>query len=190
MKWIVILLIVSLMSDIAGMTFYLWIKERFLIFAGLNFYVITSIICISLFYRALFPQKLKSWILGVMAVLLGTFFYFIIWRNDFGSTDRQVLSNIVFITYPIMSFYQLAIDSPMKRIQKIPVFWINSAFLIYFSATTILFIMSDYLFRVLKVDFNVPWIFHNVMAITKSILIAVGFSMAKPKDESLVLNKY
>ncbi len=81
---------------------------------------------------------------------------------------------MTFIGLAVVFFYRLMKDLPALEIQRLRMFWINTAILIYFSGNLFLFIFNDYLVSVLKNNLEVYWSFHNLLNIAKNLLFAIG----------------
>jgi hypothetical protein len=73
---------------------------------------------------------------------------------------------------------------PTTKLWSLPMFWINSAVLIFFSGNLFLFALTHYLVHILNDNLVVYWGFHNLLNIVKNILFAAGFyvSIKVPND--------
>lgn len=93
------------------------------------------------------------------------------------------LSSVVFIVFSVRYFYILIRDLPTTQIQRLPMFWVNTAVLTYFAGNLFLFAMRSYLINVLKDDQTIYWSFHNFLNIGKNLLFAVALwqNLRKPK---------
>jgi hypothetical protein len=90
------------------------------------------------------------------------------------SSYNKLFSSFIFITYAIVYFYKLMKDLPEKQVHHLPMFWFNSAFLIYHAGTLFLFAFTSYLINVLKNDLIYYMMFHNALSILHHLIIFVG----------------
>ncbi len=184
MRFLAWLLIASMAADITSMISSLWIRSADVNSISWNLYVVISIICIILFYKPLFPARFKNMFLITMILLLLIYLYYFFTR-DLSTHDRSTPSNIVFTVLPILFFFKMIREMPTIHIQRFPMFWINAGFLIYFSGAVILYMISDYLVRVLNNDRTSYWIFHNFLGVVKYILFAIGLWQVNLRPKSL-----
>jgi membrane protein insertase Oxa1/YidC/SpoIIIJ len=63
---------------------------------------------------------------------------------------------------------------PTMHLQRMPMFWINSGFLMYAAGAMFLFAFTTYLTQVLKDNLLVYWSFHNILSIISQLIIMVG----------------
>jgi hypothetical protein len=71
------------------------------------------------------------------------------------------LASVCFILMSLTYFYVLIQQLPAESITKLPMFWINTAILIYHSGTFFLYLTADYLITVLNNDLITFWMFHH-----------------------------
>ena len=81
------------------------------------------------------------------------------------NTYVMVLEAACFIVMSIAYFYVLIRELPTESISKLPMFWINTSNLIYYSGTFVITLSSDYLIEVLNNDLSGVWIFHNFLGL-------------------------
>lgn len=94
-------------------------------------------------------------------------------QNDI-NTYSMVLRSIILIGYCILYFYRLLVDLPVQHLQRVPMFWFNSAILIFNAGTLFLFLFTSYLVEVLNNDLLIYWTFHNILNIVQHLVIMVG----------------
>lgn len=90
------------------------------------------------------------------------------------SSFSITLTSLVFIIFSILYFLKLMRDLPTIQIQRLPMFWINTAVLVYFAGSFFVFLLRDYLIEVLHDNQIMYWSFHNMLNITKNLLFAIG----------------
>jgi hypothetical protein len=93
------------------------------------------------------------------------------------------LTSLVFIIFSVRYFYVLMRDLPTAQIQRLPMFWINTAVLTYFAGGLFVFAMRNYLVNTLNDNQTIYWSFHNFLNIGKNLLFAVALwqDLRKPK---------
>ncbi len=108
---------------------------------------------------------------------------FLIFQKGQFNSYSATLSSIVFIVLSVRYFYILMRDLPTAQIQRLPMFWINTAILTYFAGSLFLFAMRPYLINVLNDNQTIYWSFHNFLNIGKNLLFAVALwqDLRKPK---------
>ena len=130
-----------------------------------------------LFYRSLFNSKqIRSAIIGVLVIFL--VFALINMSsiqglkgiNSYTFTFRGIALIVMSLTY----FYVLIKELPTETITKLPMFWINTAILIYYSGTFFHYLLFDYLANVLKGDVVNTYTIKNSLGIIYYLILAVG----------------
>jgi len=75
------------------------------------------------------------------------------------------LAAVCFIVISLAYFYFLIQELPTESITRLPMFWINTANLIYYSGTFFLYLSFDYLVNVLKDNTIGTWLVHNFLGL-------------------------
>lgn len=88
-----------------------------------------------------------------------------------------ILMSIIVLLYCIYYFYWLITELPTSQLQRLPMFWVTSSWLIFYSGTLFLFTFIDYLVitqleRVLQY-----WTLHNILKIIEVLMIAIALWM-------------
>lgn len=76
-----------------------------------------------------------------------------------------VLASFLFIVISITYFFILIRELPTESISRLPMFWINSAVLIFYSGTFVIYLSADYLAHVLKNNMVATWLVHNFLGV-------------------------
>ena len=93
--------------------------------------------------------------------------------TEFNSNSRS-LQELVVIVYVLIWFYKIMTEMNIKKLEEEPAFWINAGFLVYFSATVLLFFFSNYLLH-FRQDLNLYiWGFHAVFLTLLYLSISIG----------------
>lgn len=94
------------------------------------------------------------------------------------NTNSFTISSIVFIIYSAVYFYRLIRELPEPYIERMHMFWVNTAVFIYFGINLFLFITVDRL--ILKADnqFLLSWGLHNSSNALKNIIFTIAVYVA------------
>ena len=87
---------------------------------------------------------------------------------------QELLNHIILIVYCILYCYRLLVDLPVQHLQRVPMFWFNSAILIFNAGTLFLFLFASYLVEVLNNDLLIYWSFHNILNIIQHLIVIIG----------------
>jgi len=87
---------------------------------------------------------------------------------------HKFVSSFFITCYCVFYFYRLMVELPATHLQRIPMFWFTSGFLIYHAGTIFLFAFTAYLTDVLKNNLVAYWVFHNILSIIMHLIIVVG----------------
>jgi hypothetical protein len=86
----------------------------------------------------------------------------------------KMLCAVLIIHYAIYYFYWLIKELPTTNLYSLPMFWINSAFLVYYSGNFFLFAFTGYLVNVLNNNLLLYWTMHNLLGMTQCIMLIVA----------------
>lgn len=111
-------------------------------------------------------------IAGVFLVLASA--NLLLYQKQANNSYSTVLQALIQIVFCILYFYKLLRELPEQHIHRLPMFWINSALLIFYSGTFILYTFTAYLINVLKNDLITYWSFHNILRILFQLLVMIG----------------
>ena len=79
---------------------------------------------------------------------------------------------VYFIPLSIYLFYQLINDQPTDNIRRFPVFWVNTAVLIYFSGNFFLFLA--YSFFTFKRIYALFYPIHSILNALKNMMFGIA----------------
>jgi hypothetical protein len=136
--------------------------------------IITMPLFTQIYYNLLHrrhPWRLKTvtWVFITFA-LINLFFI----QKTAGNSYSYFFHSAIMIVYSLSYFHVLIKDVPSLRVHQLPMFWFNSAVLVFHAGVFFLFSFYDYLVHVLKNDLLIYWSFHNVLSILEQILILIG----------------
>ena len=97
--------------------------------------------------------------------------------NAIGSSIEALM--IIFLCLRV--FYQFFNQEEETFLDRSPIFWINIAFLVYFSGALFSFILSSDILSQSRGRFYSSWVLNNVSNVMKNILLAVGLWRVKWK---------
>jgi hypothetical protein len=154
-----------------------------------NIFLLLNIcVVISLYYSALAP-KFRLWLWLALAVCVPFSFYdTIIQHKSFVESYSPFTQSIFIITFTILYFYRLLVEMPAVHVQRLPMFWFNSAYLFFHAGTSFLWAFTSYLINVLHNDMLAYWSFHNSLSIFQHLIILIGlfFDLKSPQHDSKI----
>lgn len=138
-------------------------------------YLIVSFIILSRLYYITLKSVHGRWfvliaIIFVSFTLINAFFIQKITSNSYSN----IFNAMVLLIYCLLYFYVLMRDLPSLYVHHLPMFWFNSALLIFHAGVFFLFAFHSYLINVLKNDMLVYWSFHNILSIVERFIILIG----------------
>lgn len=89
------------------------------------------------------------------------------------SYTKTVIAICVIIA-SLIYFFVLIRDLPTESITRLPMFWVNTAALIYYSGTFFVYLATDYLINVVKSDLINAWTIHNFLGLIFYTLVSIG----------------
>ncbi len=109
----------------------------------------------------------------VVFTIFGLINVMFIQRGDINSYSLILMSIIILIN-ALYYFYWLILKLPTTQLQRLPMFWVNSAWMIFYSGSLFLFVFTDYLVQVLGSNLLVLWNLHNILKIIEIFMIVVA----------------
>jgi hypothetical protein len=149
----------------------------------MNIYMLFETIGVSVFFfKSDHFEKLGKRVisLSILALLLTMLGYMSFQESWSGMNPvLTTLESFFVIILSLSLFWNLLVQQRIERIAKSPIFWINSALIIYFSGSVFLFIFSEYLVENDPNAFLQIWGLHSIFNITFNVLLTVGFIHSK-----------
>lgn len=140
-----------------------------------SIYDLTIILIISLiFYYALNMRYGRYFLIVNICFWIFAIINLLWFQKQSISSYNKFLSSFIIINYCVFYFYRLMVELPSTHLQRMPMFWFNSGFLIYYAGALILFIFTSYIINVLKDNLLSYWIFHNLLNIFEHLIVLVG----------------
>ncbi len=139
-------------------------------------------ICIfSIYYYYIFEKVLFR---KLIVILFAGYLIFSVFDTIYYEPLTSYPSNIGFvyslmlILFSLLFFYEIYEKGEVLYIERHPHFWINSAFLLYYSGTLLLGLFSNYLmYKIPRDKFIYLNDFFSVMTIVFNVLVCIGLSI-------------
>ena len=138
---------------------------------------VLQFILLSVFFsRAFHSTKISLFIKIFIFFFLGTA-CIDLYLNGLKIMDNLSLTTscILLMIYSLLTFFYLIQKPLYSNILSTPLFWFNTAVLVYFSGNLFLFLFTNYLLKKsLPLHFNL-WTIHSILNIIFNSLISIGF---------------
>lgn len=144
---------------------YLWIQ--FMLLSGIYYISFT-----------LPTYKKVIRVIGILFTIFAAANMFFIQGVQGFNTNSFTISSIIFVIYSVIYFYRLIRELPEPYIERMHMFWVNTAVFIYFGINLFLFITVDRL--IIKADnqFLLSWGLHNSSNALKNIIFTIAVYVA------------
>jgi hypothetical protein len=154
---------------------FTYLRMRSLINLPQSLYFILVFCLISMiYYHALKKQGKAVFILVVGVFLVFAFSNLLFIQKDFINSYNNVFSAVLVTGYAIYYFHRLMVDLPTIHLNRFPMFWINTGFLLYHAGAFFLFVFTDFLVHVLGNNLLYYWTFHNILSNLSFLIIITG----------------
>ncbi len=97
------------------------------------------------------------------------------------NTNARALECIILILFSFMYYYMILNELKVKEPTKSTDFWLNTGFLIYFSGSFVVFMLSNVLLKKSLEVINVAWAMHSMLLAVLHILISIGLWKTAPR---------
>jgi hypothetical protein len=136
---------------------------------SLHFYTICEALIIFYIYYKEFKFKNPYPMLALGAA------FTIIALSRVSRTEYNAFTNtieaILVLPFTITFFFKISNDLSIPKLTDYYFFWINSAFLFYFSFSFLIFLFAQY---IMNVSYFYVWNIHLIANITYNLLLAIG----------------
>lgn len=135
-----------------------------------------------LFYSTLFTDKRIKWLIAAtfttFAILAASlaFVFDNLWKFN---TLSRTIEALIFTIFGLGFFYSLLKSELQMKLERDPLFWLNSGILLYFMGNFFLFMLYNVLLDIEIQVVNSYWTMHSVINITSNILFTIGFVCSK-----------
>lgn len=172
-------LIVSMLAGF--LSYYLWVFGMENLWV-LHIYLALELPFILLAFTSI-PQMRKWRSLAIFFSALFTIFSLVnsmyIQPIDTFNSNGKIVESLIVSSICILALISISSGNLNTAITKLPMFWISSGILIYYSSSIFIFGLSnDILHRVRNLNLII-WSFHAMMVFLEYVLISIGFSKAR-----------
>lgn len=143
-----------------------------------NLFLLAQFLLLLLVYREAFSWRMQIvyWAGGTYTVLF-LLNYFVIQSPYSLNSYAYTTTGIVLIVFALLYFRFLLINLPETFVHRSPMIWINIAVLLYFGGNLFLFMLYNFFASGI-------WILHNMLNITKNVLLFVAVWQSQRKMNS------
>ena len=131
----------------------------------------------AIYYYSVGNRHKNLFVFVSAAVVLFTIVNVLFIQKSSINSYTLIIQSIIIICYSLYYFYWLIRELPTSQLHLLPMFWINSAYILFFSGNLFLFVFTSYLVNVLNNDLLVYWSLHNVLGIIEGLMIIVALWM-------------
>ncbi|MDO7874264.1 hypothetical protein Q5H93_05930 [Hymenobacter sp. ASUV-10] len=144
----------------------------------LHGYTIVEFLLIALFYRSFFNGFYPRWLVpALIAGFLLIAALSTIFLQQLSDSNAYVrgLESLLVIGLALLCFYKILTELLTKRLEKDPVFWINTGFLLYFAGNLFLFLLSNALLKQPHQQLSfMAWGLHALLMALMHVFIGIG----------------
>jgi hypothetical protein len=182
------LLIASFLADAIIMAGYFIFRTNMNIVANI-FQLVNLPLALILYGRKIHWRniRLASNIMIVAFLVFATVDIFFMETPTGYAAYTNTLSSFVFILVSLLYFYVLIQQMPTETITRLPMFWINTAFLLYYAGNFTIYLFVDYLIQQ-KNNLVLPWTVHNFWGLIFYAIIWYALLLAR-SEHRLVSDK-
>jgi hypothetical protein len=139
-------------------------------FCGIFQFLVTTL----LYYVALNKKNGGRFLSVAIVFFLFGIVNVLFWQKLDINTYTSSISSFIVLVYCVVYWYRLLVELPVQELHRFPMFWYNSAFLIFSAGTLFLYLFTSYLQEVLHNNLLIYWSFHNILSIVQRIVIMIG----------------
>jgi len=175
------LLVINVVVEIVGVVlFHLNLSNNFI----LHYYTVVEFGLISLFYSFFFKSYFKLLLINLLipVFLLAAFIDYKVYGLYSSYNFSPSVECIILVFYSLFFFFYVLIILIFVVFLAMPIFWINTAVLFYFSGNLILFVFSNYLAKSDPLGYVVLWsVIHTFFNVLFNVVLSVGFWKTRSK---------
>lgn len=146
-------------------------------YSATTFYVCIIPLISLVYYHAMGKTIKKTLtIISVLYVVFALTNVLYIQRSSINSYTL-ILQSIIVITLCLYYFYWLLQELPTAQLHRMPMFWVNSAFILFYSGNLFLFVFTSYLVNVLNNQLLIYWTMHNILGIIEASMMSFAIWM-------------
>lgn len=141
---------------------------------GDYFVLFEATLFLLLFYFSMTNPVIKK--LGLVMVF-SFYLFFLLYKidgQDIMGASIRTFRDILLIAFSIIYSIYIIKNLPEQRLSSVPMFWINSSVLVFFSSTLMLSLTMSYIVTVHRNDFSFFWAFRNILRFVFCLGISLG----------------
>jgi len=176
LRLILYLVVASLLTEIVSTIVPILTNSSNIVF--INFYFIVETVLVTLFYVKITASSSWKYIMYFLCFLSCSWsmFYMFGKNKDSMNIVAVAIESVSVIIYTLLTYYYFIKNMEHSNIFGVPVFWINTAFLLFFGGNLFLHVFSNYLLEHSLYAFFKLWgLIHSSLNICFYLLISVGF---------------
>ncbi len=118
--------------------------------------------------------RIMPFIFFLLCIINAVFFQNVYTHNSYAHSLEALVVMLLAVNY----FARLAAAAE-PQVTKLPDFWFNTGFFLYFSGSFILFVFSNFILRISKQQYLVLWDMHAAFVLLMYLLFTIGFTRCK-----------
>lgn len=169
-----VIILTLILND--GITFYLREQNQLNLWVY-HYYVPIQFCLITVLYSYMLKSMVSNRVMfftGVSFVIFSLINTLFLQDTSQFNTNSILISNIVFVVFALLFFYQLLKKPLVKKLEHLPQFWINLAILIYYSSSSVLFYMVNHVVKVDTESLTIIWSVNIGLYIILNCLYSIG----------------
>lgn len=139
-------------------------------------YTCLEFICLYYFYDRLTDKKytvlLKTFLWIFMSLFIGLLVFWLVTGNSRTDSWLTIIETLLVYSASFLWFKDIFTNMNLTTLWDSPAFYFISGFILYFSGTFFLFLMSDIVFT--RKEMNKHWIINVILSLILYIIIASG----------------
>jgi hypothetical protein len=177
---LMLLLCLVLLTEVAGKILWHLGKNNLFLY---HFYCVGEFTLLALLYERNLVGLIESF---YIRMLIGIFVSFAVVNTLFYQPLTEFNSNTTFvgslllIILSMLYFYKLLRDLEHRKLERVPMFWINMSVLSYFSGALMLFHVANELIPLPEEERTAIWGTHSVFNIVHYVLYAIALTANDP----------
>ena len=138
-----------------------------------------------IYYYSIGQRKYKAVFITITGVfLIFSLINLVVIQKSAINSNALILSSLLVIGYTLFYFSWLLRELPTTHLNRFPMFWFNSGWIIFSSGNLFLFAFTSYLVNVLNNNLLYYWSMFNFLAIIKTGMIVYGIWMELQNTKS------
>lgn len=164
----------SFLVNMTALAFHKFGLNEFVNTSYPAFLIISFILLSKVYYVSLRTIHARWFVLSAVIFISFSFVNLFFIQKLALNSYTNIFYSFIVILYCLLYFYTLMRDLPSLYLHHLPMFWFNSALLIFHAGVFFLFAFTSYLVNVLKNDLLVYWSFHNILSIIEHFIVLIG----------------